>query len=181
MPVLKHSYCRRQYAAFSSHLGLHFRFALLGDKRLPHAKGYARLVHGLVRRNGHVDLISHAQQQQSPFRAVYCHLPDQLVFRNTATTGVGTTVHTIHYSINNKLSLLCRRIYNVYALWFKRVPIVHPRDRRKLLLREMHSYLLYRIGIQSAVQLLFRKAFIPVRGPKTEITHHWYANLFTCG
>lgn len=62
-----------------SHLGLHFCFALLSDECLPNAEGDARLVHRLVRSYGHVDLVSHAKQQQPSFRTVDSYLSDQLV------------------------------------------------------------------------------------------------------
>mmetsp|Transcript_39275 Transcript_39275/g.76843 ORF Transcript_39275/g.76843 Transcript_39275/m.76843 type:complete len:224 (-) Transcript_39275:18-689(-) len=60
-------------------LVLHVRLPLLCLQRLPHAKRHTALVQGLVRRNRHSNLVSHAQEQQPPLRAVDRDLPDHLV------------------------------------------------------------------------------------------------------
>lgn len=46
-----------------AYLGLHLCLSLFRDERLPNTKGNARLIHGLVRGYGHMDLVSHAKEK----------------------------------------------------------------------------------------------------------------------
>lgn len=69
-------------ARIAVHLGLHLCFTLFGNERLSHAEGDARFVHRLIRRDGHMDLVPHAKQEQSSFRAVDGDLPDEFVLNS---------------------------------------------------------------------------------------------------
>lgn len=67
----------------SRHLSFHLCLPLLGDESLANAKGDARFVHGLVGCYGHVDLVSHAKQEQPPLCTIDGDLSNELIFTHS--------------------------------------------------------------------------------------------------
>lgn len=60
-------------------LFLQVRLAVLRLQLLPHGESHRRLVQGLVRCNGHFDLISYSQEEQTALRQIQRHLTNDLV------------------------------------------------------------------------------------------------------
>ena len=76
------------------HPWMAFIFALLRQEDLPHSIRHAALKEGLIRSDGHPDLIAHPQQHQATLRAFQSGLPDQLIYSENTNQWSSTLAKT---------------------------------------------------------------------------------------